>query len=68
MSETEIIARTKTLLQAYVDMFDNNYGKLLSQCTTLYDDAECDSHCLKDDMETLIDDIECWQSIRQVVQ
>lgn len=61
MSEKEIIARTKTLLQAYVDMFDNNYGKLLSQCATSYDDTECDSHCLKDDMETLIDDIECWE-------
>ena len=63
MNEKEIIARAKTLLQAYVDMFENddNYGELLSQCTTFYDDCKCDSHCLKDDMETLICDIECWE-------
>lgn len=63
MSEKEIIERAKTLLQAYVDMYNNkdNYGELLSQCTTFYDDAECDSHCLKDDMEILLDDIECWE-------
>ena len=63
MSEKEIIVRAKTLLQAYVDMFenDNNYGALLSECTTVYDDCECDSHCLKDDMEILLGDIECWE-------
>lgn len=64
MNEKEIIARAKTLLQAYVDMFENddNYGELLSQCTTFYDDCKCDSHCLKDDMETLICDIEYWEA------
>lgn len=60
MNEKDIIERAKTLLQAYIDMFNSNenYGKLLSQCTTNYDDCVCDSHCLKDDMEILLDDIE----------
>ena len=63
MSEKEIIERAKTLLQAYVDMFesDDNYAEILSQCTTFYDDCECDSGCLKTDMEILLDDIECWE-------
>ena len=60
MSEREIIERAKTLLQAYVDMYnsENNYAEILSQCTTSYDDCVCDSHCLKDDMEILLGDIE----------
>ncbi|MDD6036229.1 MAG: hypothetical protein PUC30_08590 [Lachnospiraceae bacterium] len=60
MEEKEIIARAKVLLQAYVDMFNSkdNYGALLSQCKVFYEGCFCDSHCLKDDMETLIGDIE----------
>lgn len=60
MTEREIIERAKILLQAYSDMFNRkeNYGKLLSECTVEYDDCECDSHCLKTDMEILIDDID----------
>lgn len=63
MTEKEIIERAKTLLQAYIDMFnsDSNYGQLLSQCTTYYDECLCDSHCLKDDMQVLLDDIEIWE-------
>jgi hypothetical protein len=63
----EIIERAKILLKAYVDMFnsDDNYAEILSQCTTFYDDCECDSHCLKDDMEILLDDIEYWEEIAE---
>lgn len=63
MTDKEIINRAKTLLQAYVDMFnsDDNYGELLSQCTVFYDEAKCDSNCLKDDMEILLCDIVAYQ-------
>lgn len=59
----EIFERAKILAKAYVDMFnsDDNYAEILSQCTTFYDDCKCDSGCLKNDMEILLDDIECWE-------
>lgn len=67
MTEKEIIERAKTLLQAYRDMYDRAnhdnrfYGKTLSELTVVYDEAECDSSCLYDDMGILLDDIECWE-------
>jgi len=65
MSEKEIIERAKILLRAYVDMFDkqskSSYVKDITELTTFYDDCECDGCCLRDDMEILLDDIECWE-------
>lgn len=63
MNEKEVIERAKVLLKAYIDMFNNddNYAETLDQCTTFYDDCECDSHCLKEDMEVLLDDIKCLE-------
>lgn len=63
MSEKEIIERAKTLLQAYVNMFDtqkkSSYVKDITELTTFYDDCEYDGTCLRNDMEILLDDIEC---------
>lgn len=67
MSEKEIIERAKTLLQAYVEMFNRAkydsrfYGKMLEELSVVYDEAECDSQCLRDDMKILLDDIEIWE-------
>ena len=67
MEEKEIIARAETLLRAYMEMFDRAkhenrfYGKTLEQLSVVYDEAECDSQCLRDDMEILLDDIEDWK-------
>lgn len=56
---SEVLNRAKELIKAYTDMCDGrNYGNLLSESTTYYDGCDCDSTCLKDDMESLLDDIE----------
>ena len=65
MNEKEIIERAKTLLKAYVDMFDKQHEspiiKDITELTTFYDGCECDGTWLRDDMEILLDDIECWE-------
>lgn len=62
MNEKEIIERAKTLLRAYVDMFDkqhkNSIVKDITELTTFYDDCECDGTCLRNDIEILLDEIE----------
>ena len=66
MNEKEIIERAKTLLQAYINMYDKQSRSIyvidIRELTAFYDGCECDGGCLYDDIENLLDDIECWEN------
>lgn len=53
--------RAKVLMQAALDILNKCDGSFFIisalEATAIWDDAECDGYCLKEDLEQLIDEI-----------
>lgn len=53
--------RAKILLQATLDILkkcdEGTYIQNVMEVTAIWDEAECDGNCLKDDIEDLLDEI-----------
>lgn len=61
MTDAEIMSRAKVLMQAFIDMFNSQdktiYVIGIQESVAVWDGAECDATCLKEEMEELIEEI-----------
>ena len=59
--EEEIQERATTLLQATLDILnkcdEGIYVKNVFEVTAIWDDAECDGYCLKNEIEELLEEL-----------